>query len=172
METLIVAGGVLLLADSNIALAFSALASLIGVGGLVALVTIGSTRRKAASQADLSDLEVDGLQQTLIKAVRENIDTELGRMRELVNEARTREASAIQGQAEAQLKLADAQRVLAEALEQASKERHDMRGTIGELQLENGLLRRKVEELERALASLRAELDAERHGRRRDDPAA
>lgn len=171
MEALIALHALFVLGDSTVVQIVSAVGSLGFVGGLVAFVTLGSTKRKASSEADKADVEVDELRQRLTRQVLEDVEGQLAQYRERIAEERSRAAAAAQGQAEAQAELARAQRVLAETLEQASKERHELLGQLGEIKLENALLRRKVGELESEIASLRAQLDSDHHGRRRSDDA-
>lgn len=182
MATLILPA-VFLLGDSNFFQVASALGSLGFVGAIVAFVTLGSTKRKASADADKVGVEVEGLRQQLTKQVLADVDKQLGRMREMVNEERTRAATAAQGQADAQAELAKAQLVLAETLEQASKERHALRNELAALGAENATLKiqmtelrskhiAEVAQLRREIESLRAQQDTSHHGRRRDDPSA
>lgn len=169
--------GVLADASSNMALVVTAFGSLGLAGTIVAVVTLGSTRRKAKAGADeaeasaeRADIEIGDLRQKLTTQVLESVNSELARYREQVAEERTRAAGAVQGQAVAQAALAKVQLELAQALEQASRERHDMRNEMAALGAENARLKIQVSDLRIEVDSLRAQLDTERHGRRRTDP--
>lgn len=147
-----------------------------GVSAGLALVTAKYYVRRQKAEADqaevtvdLTELEITGLRQRLTSEVLADARAELGQYRERVAEERTRAAEAVQGQAEAQARLAAVQVQLAEALETASKERHELRGEIAVLATKNLNLTHEVEELREEIKSLRAQLDAERYGRRDTD---
>jgi chromosome segregation ATPase len=174
---------------ANILTYLSTAVSLLLGGALIRLVTLRSTARSAAAKATVdeanierADVEIDELRQKLTTQVLESVNAELGRYREQVAEERSRAAAAIQGQAFAQSELARVQLQLAEALEQASKERHALRNEIAALGARNAALElemaemkarhsREVRELRAELESLRAAQDSDRHGRRRNDGA-
>lgn len=161
---------VLLAAGMDVGTVLSAVSSLGIVGAVIAVLTARSTVRKASSEADEADLKVDEIRARLTRGVMEDVEKQLAEYRERIHEERTRAAVAAQGQADAQAKLAEAQLLLAETLEQASKERHTLTGQLGEIKLENALLKRQIADLKDEIESLRAQLDTNQHGRRQNDP--